>query len=68
MDETLVSVSDLQESLCEELLVAQAAEIEPTNLTEIELVKELQQSKMTQWHVAMVGDQQKYWRPETQLF
>ena len=56
MDETLVSVS------------AQAAEIEPTNLTEIELVKELQQSKMTQWYGAMVGDQQKYWRPETQLF
>jgi len=50
-DETVDSVSDLQESPCEGLqtLVAQAAETEPTNSTEIQVVKKLQQSTIQEY-------------------
>ena len=72
-DETVDSVSDLQESPCEGLqtLVAQAAETEPTDSTEIQVVKKLQQSTI-QEYLLLNGTGQwleirkKYW-PETQL-
>ena len=61
-DETVESVSDLQESPCEGLqtLVAQAAETEPTNSTEIQIVKKLQHVATIQEYLLLNGTGQRF--------